>query len=97
MSPEYAMGGIFSEKSDVFLLEMGLDLLDQALADSSSCSLEVMRCIPVGLLCVQDHATDRPTMPDAVSMLNNETNRPQPKQPIFTFQSSSRSRSSTSK
>ncbi|PON64008.1 hypothetical protein PanWU01x14_127750 [Parasponia andersonii] len=42
------MGGIFSEKSDVFILEMGLDLLYQALADTSSCSLEVMRCMPVG-------------------------------------------------
>ena len=32
-----------------------------------------MRFIHVGLLCVQDQATDRPTMLDVVSMLSNET------------------------
>nr|GMD07966.1 G-type lectin S-receptor-like serine/threonine-protein kinase At1g67520 [Ipomoea batatas] len=38
----------------------------------------------VGLLCVQDSATDRPTMTDVVSMLGNEsTILPIPKQPGF--------------
>ncbi|ONI10180.1 hypothetical protein PRUPE_4G032700 [Prunus persica] len=122
MSPEYAMRGIFSEKSDiysfgVFLLEIvggrkntsfyyhdqqlgfidyawhswnegrGLDLVDEVLADSYS-STEVMRCVHIGLLCVQDNAADRPTMPDVVFMLSRETDRPQPKRPIYTFQSS---------
>ncbi|XP_021809334.1 G-type lectin S-receptor-like serine/threonine-protein kinase SD1-29 isoform X3 [Prunus avium] len=122
MSPEYAMGGIFSEKSDIYsfgvlLLEIiggrkntsfyyhdqelgliayawhswnegrGLDLVDDVLADSYSPS-EVMRCVHIGLLCVQDDAADRPTMPDVVFMLSRETDRPQPKRPIFTFRSS---------
>ena len=65
----------------------GLDLVDEAL-DKSYSSSEAIRCIHVGLLCVQDHAADRPTMPDVVSMLINETDRPQPKQPFFTFQRS---------
>ncbi|KAL5546960.1 hypothetical protein UlMin_006647 [Ulmus minor] len=123
MSLEYAMGGIFSEKSDVFsfgvlLLEIvsglkntslqyreeqlslvgyawklwsknkGIELVDEALAGIFSSS-EVTRCIHVGLLCVQDHAADRPTMSDVVFMLINETDCPQPKQPVYTFQSSS--------
>ena len=63
------------------------DLVEDALA-TSYCASEAMRCIHIGLLCVQDHAADRPTMPDVISMLINETSRPQPKQPFFTFQRS---------
>ncbi|XP_039168627.1 G-type lectin S-receptor-like serine/threonine-protein kinase SD1-13 isoform X2 [Eucalyptus grandis] len=122
MSPEYAMGGIFSEKSDVYsfgvlLLEIisgkkntsldypgqnlnvlayawhlwcegrGLDLIDEGIADAFS-ELEVMRCIQLGLLCTQDHATDRPNMLAVVLMLNGESNLSQPKQPTYTFSSS---------
>ncbi|CAN1198582.1 G-type lectin S-receptor-like serine/threonine-protein kinase At1g61370 [Linum perenne] len=39
-----------------------------------------------GLLCVQDHATDRPTMAAVVSMLSGEMSLPRPNQPTFTFQ-----------
>ncbi|GFZ06257.1 S-locus lectin protein kinase family protein [Actinidia rufa] len=127
MSPEYAMGGIFSEKSDVFsfgvlLLEIvsgrkntsfyhneqytsllgyawvlwnegsAMDFMDQALAESFSLG-EVIRCINVALLCVQDFATDRPTMSHVVLMLSSKTDCPQPKQPTFTFQSLFQSRS----
>ncbi|XP_062086973.1 G-type lectin S-receptor-like serine/threonine-protein kinase At1g61550 [Humulus lupulus] len=122
MSPEYAMGGVFSEKSDAFsfgvlILEIvsgkknsnfhyyekplsliahawqlwsdnrGLDFVDDALGGSCSAT-EAIRCVHVGLLCVQDLTTDRPSMADVVFMLSNETNRPQPIQPIFTLQSS---------
>ncbi|KAF8030036.1 hypothetical protein BT93_E2456 [Corymbia citriodora subsp. variegata] len=120
MSPEYAMGGIFSEKSDVYsfgvlLLEIvsskkntsldcqgylnllsyawqlwsggrALDLLDEVIADAFSPS-EAIRSIQVGLLCVQDHAVDRPNMSQVVLMLSGESDLPQPKQPTFTFQS----------
>nr|XP_004234263.1 G-type lectin S-receptor-like serine/threonine-protein kinase At1g61370 isoform X1 [Solanum lycopersicum] len=120
MSPEYAMGGLFSEKSDVYsfgvlLLEIvsgkrnsgyydherhhnllsyawqlwtesnGLDLMDKSILDSDS-SATVLRCIHIGLLCVQDHATDRPSMPSIVLMLSSEMDLPQPKQPTFIFQ-----------
>ncbi|QCE08956.1 chitinase [Vigna unguiculata] len=44
----------------------------------------VLRCIHIGLLCVQDQATDRPTMEDIVSFLSNDTMQlPQPKKPAF--------------
>ncbi|GJT22704.1 G-type lectin S-receptor-like serine/threonine-protein kinase CES101 [Tanacetum coccineum] len=45
---------------------------------------EVMTSIHVGLLCVQDHAIDRPTMSEVISMLTNENmHLPEPKQPAF--------------
>ncbi|XP_028119163.1 G-type lectin S-receptor-like serine/threonine-protein kinase At1g61550 isoform X2 [Camellia sinensis] len=121
MSPEYVMGGLFSEKSDVYsfgvlLLEMvsgmrntcfhyhekylnllgyawklcresrASDLVDEVVIDSCSWS-EVMRCIHIGLLCVQDHAADRPAMSSVVLMISNEIDLPHPKQPKFTIQS----------
>ncbi|KAL9460493.1 hypothetical protein AB3S75_003654 [Citrus x aurantiifolia] len=118
MSPEYAMSGVVSIKTDVFsfgvlVLEIvsgkknngcyrtdhplnltgyawqlwnegkGFELVDIALEGSFSPS-EVLRCIHVGLLCVQDQASDRPAMPDVVSMLANESlSLPAPKQPAF--------------
>ncbi|KAK7252218.1 hypothetical protein RIF29_36019 [Crotalaria pallida] len=118
MSPEYAMDGIFSMKSDVFsfgvlVLEIisgkknrgfyyankelnllghswklwiegnALELIDSSMGDPYSQS-EVLRCIQVGLLCVQEHAEDRPTMSSVVLMLSSETaSMPQPKNPGF--------------
>ncbi|KAJ9168965.1 hypothetical protein P3X46_020438 [Hevea brasiliensis] len=119
MAPEYLLGGIFSEKSDVFgfgvlILEivsgrkansfqyneqhisllayawqswsasMGVQMIDEAL-DSFSSS-EASRCVNIGLLCVQDHAADRPTMTAILSMLSGEKKKlPEPKQPTFTY------------
>ncbi|XP_059652124.1 leucine-rich repeat receptor protein kinase HPCA1-like isoform X2 [Cornus florida] len=120
MSPEYAMEGLFSIKSDVFsfgvlLLEIvsgkknhscchferplnligyawelwreyrGLELIDPTL-DNLFRRNEVLRCIHVGLLCVQDNPIDRPTMSDVISMLTEETRAlSTPKQPAFFF------------
>jgi hypothetical protein len=45
----------------------------------------LLRFINIGLLCVQESPTDRPTMPDVVSMISNEhAPLPTPKQPAFT-------------
>ncbi|KAM0007954.1 putative protein kinase RLK-Pelle-DLSV family [Helianthus debilis subsp. tardiflorus] len=61
----------------------GLEFMDPILNDSCS-HTEVMTCIHVGLLCVQDHARDRPTMSEVISMLTNENlHLPEPKQPAF--------------
>lgn len=49
-----------------------LELKDPTLGDSCA-ENELLRVIQVGLLCVQEDATDRPTMSDVISMLNNET------------------------
>ncbi|GAU36630.1 hypothetical protein TSUD_387820 [Trifolium subterraneum] len=118
MSPEYAMEGLFSEKSDVFsfgvlLLEIisgrkntsfynneqALSLLGYAwklwneeevvsLIDPQICNPEylddILRCIHIGLLCVQEIAKERPTMATVVSMLNSEIVKfPRPFQPGF--------------
>lgn len=118
MSPEYAMHGIFSVKSDVFsfgviMLEIltgkknrvfdpnephvslvghawklwsedrSLELIDQTMEFDDSVG-EVLRCMQVGLLCVQEGSDDRPTMASVVLMLSSEgMTLPQPKKPGF--------------
>ncbi|WJZ99558.1 hypothetical protein VitviT2T_017993 [Vitis vinifera] len=118
MSPEYALDGFFSEKSDVFsfgvvVLEIisgkrntrsyqsdlnlsllahawklwkedrVLELMDQTLSQTCNTN-EFLRCVNVGLLCVQEDPSDRPTMAVAVVMLSSDTaTLPVPKQPAF--------------
>ncbi|KAM0952368.1 putative protein kinase RLK-Pelle-DLSV family [Dioscorea sansibarensis] len=118
MSPEYAMDGIFSVKSDVFsfgvlVLEIisakknrgiylsdpklnllghawslwkdgnALELVDESLGFAFPMA-EVLRCIKVGLLCVQERPEDRPTMSNVVLMLGSESaTLPNPRQPGF--------------
>nr|AAA33008.1 serine/threonine kinase receptor [Brassica napus var. napus]CAB89179.1 S-locus receptor kinase [Brassica napus var. napus] len=127
MSPEYAMDGVFSEKSDVFsfgviVLEIvsgkrnrgfynlnhennllsyvwshwtegrALEIVDPVIVDSLS-SLpatfqpkEVLKCIQIGLLCVQERAEHRPTMSSVVWMLGSEaTEIPQPTPPGYSL------------
>ncbi|OMO77431.1 hypothetical protein COLO4_25188 [Corchorus olitorius] len=74
-----------------------IEFMDEALETDSVSSSEVKRCIHVGLLCVQDHAENRPTMPQVVFMLGSETELPKPKQPTFTFQNALNSTGSNSK
>ncbi|KAF8013782.1 hypothetical protein BT93_I1590 [Corymbia citriodora subsp. variegata] len=118
MSPEYAIDGIFSTKSDVFsfgvlVLEIisgrknrefhhydhnfnllghawklwlqgeTIEFIDEQMEDSFPIS-EVMRCIQIGLLCVQQSPEQRPTMSSVLLMLDSESaSLPQPKQPGF--------------
>ncbi|KAK9133684.1 hypothetical protein Scep_013212 [Stephania cephalantha] len=108
MSPEYALEGFFSTKSDIFsfgvvLLEIvsgkknigfgnskeehnllgnkegkAMEIMDIVLEESCIPS-EVLKCIQVGLLCVQQLSKDRPSMSSVVSMLSSETiSLPQP-------------------
>ncbi|CAA0307293.1 unnamed protein product [Arabidopsis thaliana] len=64
----------------------GVDLLDQALADSSH-PAEVGRCVQIGLLCVQHQPADRPNTLELMSMLTTISELPSPKQPTFTVHS----------
>ncbi|XVF70436.1 hypothetical protein PTKIN_Ptkin11bG0161600 [Pterospermum kingtungense] len=118
ISPEYAVNGKYSAKSDVFsfgvlLLEIisgqkissfchpdhhhgllghawllwnegrAVELVDTCLKDSIVES-QVLRCIQVGLLCVQNLPKDRPTMSAVNFMLaNEEASLRQPKEPGF--------------
>ena len=45
---------------------------------------EIMRCIHIGLLCVQNYANDRPTMASTVLMLNSSSLAlPKPSEPAY--------------
>lgn len=57
---------------------------------------EALRCIQVGLLCVQENAEDRPNMSTVVFMLGNETTMPSPNQPAFCLRRGSPHPNSTS-
>ncbi|KAL4381988.1 hypothetical protein S83_012936 [Arachis hypogaea] len=103
MSPEYAMQGKFSEKSDIFsfgvmILEIitgkknvwrqfcnqtPLSVLDPKMKENCSES-EVIRCIQIGLLCVQENPDERPTISTIVSYLSNiSLELPSPREPAF--------------
>ncbi|WOL08085.1 hypothetical protein Cni_G16837 [Canna indica] len=118
MSPEYAMDGIFSMKSDVFsfgvlTLEIisgkknrgvyhstqnlnllgytwslwkegrGLELVDESIGNSFP-KAEVLKCIKIGLLCVQERPEDRPTMSTVLLMLKGDNATiDHPRQPGF--------------
>ncbi|TVU03981.1 hypothetical protein EJB05_50462 [Eragrostis curvula] len=60
-----------------------MDLVDSSLATSCS-PTEALRCIQIGLLCVQDNPNYRPLMSSVVTMLENEsTPLSVPKQPVY--------------
>lgn len=61
----------------------GLELRDLSAGGSYSID-ELMRCVQVGLLCVQEQAEDRPTMSTVMLMLSSDNAAlPQPKHPGF--------------
>ncbi|KAF3965489.1 hypothetical protein CMV_010326 [Castanea mollissima] len=61
-----------------------LDLMDPALDDSYMD--QMLRCVHVGLLCVEDSAIDRPAMSDVLAMLTNDNlSLPSPKKPAFSL------------
>ncbi|KAJ8749397.1 hypothetical protein K2173_018889 [Erythroxylum novogranatense] len=60
-----------------------LDLLDPSLGYQCSTN-EVLKCIHIALLCVQNHAADRPRMSEIILMLSSYgTNPPTPLKPGF--------------
>ncbi|KAJ4867557.1 Receptor-like serine/threonine-protein kinase SD1-7 [Raphanus sativus] len=89
--------GFYNSNRDLNLLDFvwrywkegkGIETVDPIIIDSSSSALrtvhEILRCIQIGLLCVQERAEDRPVMSTVMVMLGSETTAiPQPKQPGF--------------
>ncbi|KAL6333224.1 hypothetical protein AAG906_028407 [Vitis piasezkii] len=62
--------------------DKALDIVDPSLEKSNHAN-EVLRCIQIGLLCVQESAIDRPTMLTVIFMLGNNSTLPPPNQPAF--------------
>ncbi|KAI3965681.1 hypothetical protein MKX01_010638 [Papaver californicum] len=68
--------------------EKGLDFIDSFLIESpSALGEELLRCLNIGLLCVQEDAADRPTMSSVIVMLGSDKSivLPQPTQPAFSI------------
>lgn len=74
-----------------------MELLDPVLEESCIES-EVVKCIHIGLLCVQEDAADRPTMSTVVVMLaSDKMPLPKPNQPAFSVGRMTLEDASTSK
>ncbi|MBA0569530.1 hypothetical protein Golob_003251 [Gossypium lobatum] len=64
--------------------DKAMEMVDPSIRDSCS-TTQVLKCIHIGMLCVQDSAMHRPTMAAVVLMLETETpTLPMPKQPTYT-------------
>ncbi|XP_073133215.1 G-type lectin S-receptor-like serine/threonine-protein kinase At1g67520 [Henckelia pumila] len=63
--------------------DSAVELMDPTLR--GSCNIQqLLRCIHIGLLCVENRAVDRPSIEDVISMLKNEMkDTPMPKNPAF--------------
>ena len=59
-----------------------MELLDECLGESCTMS-EVLCCIHLSLLCMQQRTEDRTSISSVVVMLGSESALPQPKQPSF--------------
>ncbi|KAJ8568107.1 hypothetical protein K7X08_020829 [Anisodus acutangulus] len=66
--------------------DKALDVVNPSLGDWYETG-EVLRCIQIGLLCVQPFTNDRPMMSEVVFMLCNETKLVDPGQPGFVVRS----------
>ena len=93
------MINILSQVWDLWREDNSMKIVDPLLDETYPTNV-VSRFIQIGLLCVQEHAKDRPTMSTVVFMLGNDTPLPSPKQPAFmlkgTYNSIDRSTSAAS-
>ncbi|RDX69203.1 G-type lectin S-receptor-like serine/threonine-protein kinase SD1-1, partial [Mucuna pruriens] len=74
---------------------MALQMVDPIIEDSCLPS-EVLRCIHIGLLCVEQYPEDRPTMTSVVLMLGSDMELDEPKEPrLYTKKESIEANSSS--
>ncbi|KAK9907047.1 hypothetical protein M0R45_002497 [Rubus argutus] len=71
------------------------EIIDTSLGESYPIG-EVLRCIQIALLCVQELANDRPTMSTIVFMLGNDAVLPSPRKPAFLLKRSNYTSGDTS-
>ncbi|GMN67205.1 hypothetical protein TIFTF001_036272 [Ficus carica] len=72
------------------------ELIDVHLMDSKLKLQEVLRCIHVGLLCVQQRPEDRPNLSSVILMLGSESDLPEPKPPGYFTETESQERDHSS-
>lgn len=64
-------------------VDKGLAFADESIA-SLNFKVDIVRCIHIALLCVQEFPKDRPTIQTVLSMLSREiVELPHPEQPVF--------------
>ena len=64
-----------------------MDFIDPSLSESCN-ALEAMKCIQVGLLCVQEDPNRRPTIASVVTFLCDSATLPTPENPPFCISNS---------
>ncbi|KAM4103074.1 hypothetical protein ACJW30_06G052200 [Castanea mollissima] len=67
----------------LWIEDQAMELIDKSIGDMFTLCDQVLRCIHVGLLCVQQRPEDRPDMSSVVLMLSSESLLPKPRQPGF--------------
>ena len=86
-TPAYHIDVKFLQIWDLWREGRALQLVDTSMGESYP-EDQVLKCIQIGLLCVQESATHRPAMSNVVFMLSNDTTLPSPKQPAFILKES---------
>ncbi|XLR34519.1 G-type lectin S-receptor-like serine/threonine-protein kinase At4g27290 [Arachis hypogaea] len=67
---------------DLWTEERPLEIVDDILKESCNLS-EILRCIQISLLCLEQHPYDRPDMSSVIMMFGSEIPLPKPKQPAL--------------
>ncbi|XLT70205.1 hypothetical protein HN873_026644 [Arachis hypogaea] len=80
---------------ELWTKERAMELVDKSLGDSVD-EAQVLRCIHIGLLCVQERPENRPNMSSVIHMLNDDKPLARPKQPAFYPHQESNSSTKTS-
>ncbi|XP_062082964.1 G-type lectin S-receptor-like serine/threonine-protein kinase At4g27290 [Humulus lupulus] len=85
--------GLYDENSSLNLVGLAWTLMKEGnafklvdkclLEDPHNNMEEALRCIHIGLLCVQQNSIDRPNMSSVILMLSGERVLPQPKPPAY--------------
>ncbi|EEC82193.1 hypothetical protein OsI_26332 [Oryza sativa Indica Group] len=106
MAPEYAIHGNVSPKIDIFsfgvlVLEIVTKRKNCSYGDGTTDTVnllsDALRCIHIGLLCVQSDPDDSPDIPSVIIMLTRDNMELQPPtEPAFFFNGNSNSASQTS-
>ncbi|MED6167514.1 hypothetical protein PIB30_003486 [Stylosanthes scabra] len=68
---------------DLWTEERPLEMVDDILKESCNNLSEVLRCIQISLLCLEQHPYDRPDMSSVIMMFGSEIALPKPKQPAL--------------